>query len=74
LIKHSKTGKRGNENQPLISPENIFISNAQGELTALEIGLHALACVGKAEGKRTKGGVLAKYLIKKAWSVNQKNE
>ena len=36
-------------------------ANNQGELLALEIGIHALAMVGKAQGKKTKGNGLAGY-------------
>jgi hypothetical protein len=36
-------------------------ANNQGELLALEIGIHALAMVGKAQGKKTKGDGLAGY-------------
>jgi ParB/RepB/Spo0J family partition protein len=37
----------------------LVTSNTQGELTPLEIGLHALECVEKAQGKR--GGGLEEY-------------
>jgi hypothetical protein len=37
----------------------LVTSNMQGELTPLEIGLHALECVEKAQGKR--GGGLTEY-------------
>ncbi|MDR1579151.1 MAG: hypothetical protein LBS35_02240 [Synergistaceae bacterium] len=37
----------------------LVTSNTQGELTPLEIGLHALECVEKAQGKR--GGGLTEY-------------
>ena len=37
----------------------LVTSNAQGELTPLEIGLHALKAVPKAKGK--KGAGLASY-------------
>ena len=36
-------------------------ANNQGELLALEIGIHALEMVGKAQGKKTKGDGLAGY-------------
>ena len=32
-------------------------SNAQGELSALEIGLHALECIGRAQGKKDGGSI-----------------
>ena len=39
-------------------------SNNQGELAQLEIGLHALDCVGKASAGRGKKGGLAEYARK----------
>jgi hypothetical protein len=39
-------------------------SNNQGELAALEIGLHALECVGKAKAGRGKKGGLSDYARK----------
>jgi N6-adenosine-specific RNA methylase IME4 len=39
----------------------LVTSNAQGELSPLEIGLHALHCVGLSEGGRGKRGGLSAY-------------
>lgn len=39
----------------------LVTSNSQGELSPLEIGLHALHCVGLSEGGRGKKGGLAGY-------------
>jgi ParB/RepB/Spo0J family partition protein len=42
----------------------LVTSNNQGELSPLEIGLHALRCVGKAKAGRGKKGGLAEYAEK----------
>lgn len=39
----------------------LVTSNSQGELSPLEIGLHALNCVALAEGGRGKKGGLSEY-------------
>src|ERR1044071_9760564 len=42
----------------------LVTSNNQGELSPLEIGLHALRCVGRAKAGRGKKGGLSDYAVK----------
>lgn len=42
----------------------LVTSNSQGELSPLEIGLHALHCVALSKGGRGKAGGLSEYAAK----------
>lgn len=70
--RHAAAGKAGLEGVPCwvveMDDEAAYMalatSNNQGELAPLEIGLHALECVGKAKAGRGKKGGLAEHARK----------